>query len=79
MGATLEQFELSSKRTTGCRAAATRRWSSNRPDVIEGVHSSMIDAGAEVLETDTFQAVRLKAASGAWRITRMRSTSRPRR
>ncbi len=32
----------------------------NRPDVIEGVHSSMLEAGAEVLETDTFQASRLK-------------------
>jgi 5-methyltetrahydrofolate--homocysteine methyltransferase len=32
----------------------------NRPDVIEGVHESMLAAGAEVLETDTFQASRLK-------------------
>ena len=32
----------------------------NRPDVIEGVHSSMVEAGAEVVETDTFQASRLK-------------------
>ena len=32
----------------------------NRPDVIEGVHASMLDAGAEVLETDTFQGSRLK-------------------
>ena len=32
----------------------------NRPDVIESVHTSMLDAGAEVLETDTFQASRLK-------------------
>ena len=32
----------------------------NRPDVIQGVHESMIAAGAEVLETDTFQASRLK-------------------
>src|SRR5437764_11004633 len=31
-----------------------------RPDVIEGVHSSMLDAGAEVVETDTFQGSRLK-------------------
>ena len=28
----------------------------NRPDVIQGVHESMLEAGAEVLETDTFQA-----------------------
>ena len=32
----------------------------NRPDVIEGVHASMLEAGAEVLETDTFQGSRLK-------------------
>jgi len=28
--------------------------------VIEGVHTSMLEAGAEVLETDTFQASRIK-------------------
>ena len=32
----------------------------NRPDVIQGVHESMVEAGAEVVETDTFQASRLK-------------------
>jgi 5-methyltetrahydrofolate--homocysteine methyltransferase len=32
----------------------------HRPDVIQDVHESMIEAGAEVLETDTFQASRLK-------------------
>ena len=32
----------------------------NRPDVIQGVHESMLEAGAEVLETDTFQGSRLK-------------------
>ena len=36
----------------------------NRPDVIEGVHSSMLEAGAEVVETDTFQASRIKL--GEW-------------
>src|SRR5579884_1095114 len=36
----------------------------NRPDVIEGVHASMLDAGAEVVETDTFQGSRLKL--GEW-------------
>ena len=34
----------------------------NRPDVIEGVHASMLEAGADVLETDSFQASRLKLA-----------------
>ena len=32
----------------------------NRPDVIEGVHASMLEAGAEVVETDSFQGSRLK-------------------
>ena len=36
----------------------------NRPDVIEGVHASMLDAGAEVVETDTFQGSRIKL--GEW-------------
>src|SRR6185312_17086480 len=36
----------------------------NRPDVIEGVHCSMLDAGAEVVETDTFQGSRIKL--GEW-------------
>src|SRR6202042_110199 len=36
----------------------------NRPNVIEGVHSSMLEAGAEVLETDTFQGSRLKLEEG---------------
>ncbi|MDQ6745610.1 MAG: homocysteine S-methyltransferase family protein [Actinomycetota bacterium] len=61
MGATLEMFERLSLeddyRLPGrCHEALVL----NRPDVIEGVHSSMIDAGAIVLETDTFQASRLK-------------------
>ena len=32
----------------------------NRPDVIEHVHESFIEAGADALQTDTFQASRLK-------------------
>src|SRR5437588_2873455 len=60
MGATLEQFDLSLEddyRVPGrCHEALVL----NRPDVIEGVHASMLDAGAEVLETDTFQGSRLK-------------------
>ena len=31
-----------------------------RPDVIAGVHEAMLDAGAEVVETDSFQGSRLK-------------------
>ncbi|MEA2220140.1 MAG: 5-methyltetrahydrofolate--homocysteine methyltransferase, partial [Solirubrobacteraceae bacterium] len=32
----------------------------NRPDVIEGVHASFVEAGADAIQTDTFQASRLK-------------------
>ncbi len=32
----------------------------NRPDIIERLHRTMVEAGAEVVETDTFQASRLK-------------------
>jgi 5-methyltetrahydrofolate--homocysteine methyltransferase len=61
MGATLEQFERLSLeddyRLPGrCHEALVL----NRPDVIEGVHASMLEAGAEVVETDTFQGSRLK-------------------
>src|SRR5471032_2691887 len=60
MGATLEQFDLSLERDYRLPGRCHEALILNRPDVIEGVHSSMLDAGAEVLETDTFQASRLK-------------------
>src|SRR5205085_1422760 len=60
MGATLEQFELTSEDYGGLQGKCHEALVLNRPDVIEGVHSSMLDAGAEVVETDTFQASRLK-------------------
>src|ERR1039457_6009348 len=64
MGATLEQFELTSEDYGGLAGTWHDALVLNRPDVIEGVHSSMIEAGAEVLETDTFQASRIKL--GEW-------------
>jgi len=64
MGATLEQFELTSEDYGGLKGKCHEALVLNRPDVIEGVHSSMIEAGAEVLETDTFQASRIKL--GEW-------------
>jgi 5-methyltetrahydrofolate--homocysteine methyltransferase len=60
MGATLEQFELTSEDYGGLAGKCHEALVLNRPDVIEGVHSSMLAAGAEVVETDTFQASRLK-------------------
>ena len=62
MGATLEQFDLSLERDYRLPGRCHEALVLNRPDVIEGVHTSMLDAGAEVLETDTFQGSRLKLA-----------------
>jgi 5-methyltetrahydrofolate--homocysteine methyltransferase len=60
MGATLEQFDLTQEDYGGLAGKCHEALVLNRPDVIEGVHSSMLEAGAEVLETDTFQASRIK-------------------
>jgi 5-methyltetrahydrofolate--homocysteine methyltransferase len=60
MGATLEQFELSAEDYGGLAGKCHEVLVLNRPDVIEGVHQSMLEAGAEVLETDSFQGSRLK-------------------
>ncbi|HEY4811689.1 MAG TPA: homocysteine S-methyltransferase family protein [Solirubrobacteraceae bacterium] len=64
MGATLEQFELTAEDYGGLQGKCHEALVLNRPDVIEGVHASMLDAGAEVLETDTFQGSRIKL--GEW-------------
>src|SRR5215210_6813338 len=60
MGATLEEFDLSAEDYGGLKGKCHEALVLNRPDVIEGVHASMLEAGAEVLETDTFQGSRLK-------------------
>src|SRR3954453_12267107 len=60
MGATLEQFDLSLEKDYRLPGRCHEALVLNRPDVIEGVHESMVEAGAEVVETDTFQASRIK-------------------
>src|SRR5438552_7034740 len=60
MGATLELLERTSEDYGGLAGKCHEALVLNRPDVIEGVHASMLEAGAEVIETDTFQASRLK-------------------
>ncbi|MBO0767513.1 MAG: methionine synthase [Solirubrobacterales bacterium] len=60
MGATLEMFDLDLEKDYRLPGRAHEVLVLNRPDVIEGVHTSMLDAGADVVETDTFQASRLK-------------------
>ena len=62
MGATLEQHQLTSADYGGLAGKCHEALVLNRPDVIEGVHREMFEAGADVLETDTFQASRLKLA-----------------
>ena len=64
MGATLEQFDLTQEDYGGLAGKCHEALVLNRPDVIEGVHASMLEAGAEVVETDTFQASRIKL--GEW-------------
>jgi 5-methyltetrahydrofolate--homocysteine methyltransferase len=60
MGATLEQFDLTQDDYGGLLGKCHEALVLNRPDVIEGVHASMLEAGAEVVETDSFQGSRLK-------------------
>src|SRR3954462_3732243 len=60
MGAMLEQFDLSLERDYRLPGRCHEALVLNRPDVIKGVHESMIAAGAEVVQTDTFQGSRLK-------------------
>src|ERR687885_1714744 len=64
MGATLEQFDLTSEDYGGLPGKCHEALVLHRPDVVRGVHESMVAAGAEVVETDTFQASRLKL--GEW-------------
>src|SRR3712207_8456873 len=60
MGATLEAFDLSLENDYKLPGRAHEVLNLNRPDVIQGVHESMVEAGADVVETNTFQASRLK-------------------
>ena len=60
MGATLEEFDLSQADYGGLEGKCHEALVLHRPDVIQELHESMVRAGAEVVETDTFQASRLK-------------------
>ena len=48
MGATLEQFDLSLEDDYRLPGRCHEALVLNRPDVIEGVHASMLDAGADL-------------------------------
>src|SRR3954465_15970980 len=60
MGATLEQFDLSLEKDYQLPGRCHEALVLKRPDVIQGVHESMVEAAGEVVETDTFQASRIK-------------------
>src|SRR3954447_15881532 len=60
MGATLEQYDLSLERDYRLPGRCHEALVLNRPDVIEQLHASMIAAGAQVVEADTFPGSRLK-------------------
>src|SRR3712207_1529754 len=60
MGATLEQFDLSLQDDYRLPGRCHEALVLNRPDVIAGVHRSMVEAGAEVGEPDTFKGWRIK-------------------
>jgi 5-methyltetrahydrofolate--homocysteine methyltransferase len=60
MGATLEEFDLSQADYGGLEGKCHEALVLHRPDVIQELHESMVRAGAEVVETDTFQASKLK-------------------
>jgi 5-methyltetrahydrofolate--homocysteine methyltransferase len=64
MGATLEQFDLTQDDYGGLPGKCHEALVLHRPDVIQGVHEAFLAAGAEAVETDTFQASRLKL--GEW-------------
>ena len=53
MGATLEQFDLTPADYGGLQGKCHEALILHRPDVIEALHESMVEAGAEVVETDT--------------------------
>ncbi|MBX5442407.1 MAG: homocysteine S-methyltransferase family protein, partial [Solirubrobacteraceae bacterium] len=60
MGATLEQFDLTAEDYGGLPGKCHEALILHRPDVVAGVHDSMVAAGADVVQTNTFQASRLK-------------------
>ncbi len=60
MGATLEEVDLTPEDYGGLAGKCHEALVLNRPDVIQGVHESMLEAGADVVETDSFQASRIK-------------------
>jgi 5-methyltetrahydrofolate--homocysteine methyltransferase len=61
MGTSIDTFNLTAEDFGGERTNGNRDYLVvTRPDVIEQIHTSFMDAGADVLETNTFQSTRLR-------------------
>src|ERR687887_1153421 len=60
MGATLEQYDLSQADYGGLQGKCHEALVLHRPDIIQALHESMVQVGADVVQTDSFQASRLK-------------------
>src|SRR5689334_7738900 len=61
MGTSIDTFDLTADDYGGERTHGNRDYLViTRPDVIEQIHCSFMDAGCDVLETDTFQSTRLR-------------------
>jgi 5-methyltetrahydrofolate--homocysteine methyltransferase len=61
MGTSIDSFNLNAADFGGSRTEGNRDYLViTRPDVIEQIHTSFMEAGCDVLETDTFQATRLR-------------------
>ncbi len=61
MGTSIDTFSLSADDYGGERTNGNRDYLAiTRPDVIEQIHTSFMEAGCDVLETNTFQSSRLR-------------------
>ena len=61
MGTSIDTFELTAEDYGGERTNGNRDYLViTRPDVIAAIHASFLEAGADVIETNTFQSTRLR-------------------
>src|SRR6476661_5928486 len=59
MGTSVQRYDLDADAFGGCMGC-NDYLPVTRPDVIEAIHASFMEAGCDVLETDTFGGSRLK-------------------
>ncbi|MEA2298570.1 MAG: 5-methyltetrahydrofolate--homocysteine methyltransferase [Solirubrobacteraceae bacterium] len=64
LGAALEQMPLGPEDYGGLEGKCHEALVLHRPEVIESLHAALFEAGADVVETDSFQASRIKL--GEW-------------